>query len=347
MAFEIRIAERKQAKIRIGLSSVSGGGKTMSALLLAKGLAGGDWSKVAMIDTEQGSGDLYAHMGAFNVVPLVAPFSPERYIECIKLCESAGMKVIIVDSMSHEWEGEGGIIWQKDRMQGADAWSKLTPKHDAFKQAILQSTCHMITTLRRKTEYTIEETVNAKGYKVSKPVKQGLKTITRDGWDYELTIDFEIDQQHYCIAPKDRTELFANIDPFIITEQTGANILNWCQNGAVPAPPAKKPCSDANFAKMVKRIQEQGELGVYEKAVETFNLTPGQHDNLKEYNEQLNRLETAIKLPCSTHMDLSTLITELRNEGQAMRLHAANAEMLAATPLLMQELNEKIKQLKA
>ena len=106
---QLRKATRKKAKIRLGLSAVSGGGKTYSAILIAKGLCG-DLSKVAVIDTENGSADLYAHLGDYNVLPLAAPFTPERYIEAIRSCEKAGMEVIIVDSISHECDDKGGCV---------------------------------------------------------------------------------------------------------------------------------------------------------------------------------------------------------------------------------------------
>src|SRR5690349_9094529 len=97
---ELRQATRKKAKIRLGLSAVSGGGKTYSALLVAKGLCG-DWARIAVVDSENTSADLYAHLGNYNVLPITAPFSPEKYVEAIKTCEKAGMEVIVIDSISH------------------------------------------------------------------------------------------------------------------------------------------------------------------------------------------------------------------------------------------------------
>lgn len=96
---EIRKSERKNAKIKLALQGSAGSGKTYSSLLLAKGLLGGDFTKTAIIDTEHGSGDLYAHLGNYNVVSLEPPFSPERYIEAIDLCEKSGIEVIMV--LSH------------------------------------------------------------------------------------------------------------------------------------------------------------------------------------------------------------------------------------------------------
>ena len=106
---QLRKATRKKAKMRLGLSAVSGGGKTYSALIIAKGLAG-DWDKIAIIDSENSSADLYAHLGDYNVLPISAPFTPEKYIDAIKACEAAGMEVIIVDSITHEWDGKGGCL---------------------------------------------------------------------------------------------------------------------------------------------------------------------------------------------------------------------------------------------
>ena len=120
-------AERKQAKIKLGLQGPSGSGKTMSALLMAYGLIN-DWSKIAIIDTENHSADLYAHLGIYQVLVLDKPFTPERYIEAINICEQADMEAIIIDSISHEWEGVGGILETHGAMLGNSFtnWAKVT-----------------------------------------------------------------------------------------------------------------------------------------------------------------------------------------------------------------------------
>ena len=94
---QLRLSERKRAKIKMALQGASGTGKTYSSLLLAKGLTNGDFSKIAIIDTENGSADLYAHLGNYNVLSLNPPFTPENYIKAIEVCENAGMQVIILD----------------------------------------------------------------------------------------------------------------------------------------------------------------------------------------------------------------------------------------------------------
>lgn len=229
---ELRKATRQKAKIRLGLSAISGGGKTYSAILIAKGLAGGDLSKVAMIDTENGSGDLYAHLGEYNVLPLSAPYTPENYIKAIKTCEDAGMEVIIIDSITHEWDGRGGILEISAAMTGNSYtnWASLTPRHQKFIDSILSSKCHVITTVRRKQDY--EMVLNDKG-KLA-PIKVGLKEVTREGFEYELTVNLELDQKHNATAQKDRTGLFADNPSFVPSEDTGQMLLQWCESGEAP-----------------------------------------------------------------------------------------------------------------
>lgn len=223
---QLRKATRKKAKIRLGLSAVSGGGKTYSAILIAKGLCG-DLSKVAIIDTENGSADLYAHLGEYNVLPLTAPFSPERYIEAIRSCEKAGMEVIIVDSISHEWDGKGGCLEIVESLGGKyQDWAKVTPRHQAFLEAILHSPCHVITTVRRKQDYEMIKD----GNKI-RIEKGGLREITREGFEYELTVNLELDTKHHATTSKDRTNLFMDKAPFVPSEKTGEIIAQWCDQG--------------------------------------------------------------------------------------------------------------------
>lgn len=223
---EIRKALRKQAKIKLALQGSAGSGKTFSALLLASGMTA--WSKIALIDTENHSADLYAHLGEFNVLQLSKPFSPERYISAIEICEQVGMEVIIVDSITHEWEGSGGILDIHGNMPGNSFtnWSKITPRHNAFVQKILESPCHIICSIRTKTDYVLSE----KNGKMV-PEKVGMKGITRDGMDYEFTIVFDLDLKHNATASKDRTGLFMDKPEAIITQEHGRRILQWCKKG--------------------------------------------------------------------------------------------------------------------
>lgn len=253
---QLRKATRKKAKIRLGLSAVAGGGKTYSAILIAKGLCG-DLSKVAIVDTENGSADLYAHLGEYNVLPITAPFTPEKYIDAIKACEQAGMEVIIIDSISHEWEGKGGCLEIVEAItQGSNsknsytAWGKVTPRHNAFLQAMLHSSAHIITTVRRKQDYEMSKDSSGK----VRVEKAGLKEITRDGWEYELTINLMLDMVHNATASKDRTMLFMGKPEFVPTEETGKMIRDWCESGA------EIPELDHSWYEGVEACQTQKDL---------------------------------------------------------------------------------------
>lgn len=227
---ELKKATRKQVKLRLNISAPSGAGKTYSALRMAKGICG-DWNKVAVIDTENGSASLYSDLGEFNVIDLTAPFTPEKYIEAITACENAGMEVIILDSTTHEWNcilEENELLAQsKFRGNTWSAWSQTTPRHDRFLNKVLHSTAHVITCTRSKMETAIVENNGKKEVK-----KLGLKDQQREGWEYELTVSLNIDRDtHMAISSKDRTNLFEGKNPFLITEETGKLISDWCNSG--------------------------------------------------------------------------------------------------------------------
>lgn len=256
---KIELAKREQAKIKIGLQGPSGSGKSLSALLLAYGLSN-DWSKVVVIDTENKSSSLYSHLGDFNILDLKPPYSPERYIEAINLCLKHDMKVIIIDSISMEWEY---ILDAHSQLTGNSYtnWARFTPRHQKFIQAILHADTHIICTLRSKQDYVLTE--NDKGKMA--PEKVGMKAIQRDGTDYELTLMFELDIKHNAVATKDRTGLFAGKPPFQITEDTGREILNWCQTGEIVVRDYGtliKSCNDLQellslFESVSKEVQQQ------------------------------------------------------------------------------------------
>ncbi len=222
---ELKQSKRKNVKLRLGISGASGFGKTHSALLLAYGMTK-DWSKIAVIDTENSSASLYSDLGEFNVLDLKAPYSPERYIKAIEVCEKANMEVIIIDSITHEWSGTGGCLDIQAKLGGRfQDWAKVTPLHQGFLDKILQSNCHIITTTRRKVDYSLDVGSNGR----TQVIKHGTKEITREGFEYELTVNFElVNDQHLAKASKDRTGLFMNRPEFVITSKTGERLLKWC-----------------------------------------------------------------------------------------------------------------------
>lgn len=222
---KLRQSERKLAKIKMALQGSAGSGKTYSSLQLAKGLTSNNLSKVAIIDTENGSADLYAHLGNYNVLSLKPPFTPEKYVEAIEVCENAKMEVIIIDSISHCWEY---LLDFHSKMAGNSFtnWAKIKPLEKVFLNKILQSPTHIITTMRTKQDYVL----NQKDGKYI-PEKVGLKSISRDGTDYEFTLVFDVDIKHFATSSKDRTGLFMGKPEFVINSATGKKILEWCNNG--------------------------------------------------------------------------------------------------------------------
>lgn len=230
---QLQKATRKKSKLRLNISGPSGSGKTYSALLMAKGLIG-NWDKIAVIDTENGSASLYEHLGDFQTIDLQAPYTPERYIEAIDTCINAGIECIIIDSSTHEWNGTGGCIEINEKLAQSkfkgntwSAWSQTTPRHEAFVNKVLQCPVHIITCTRSKMETVMTDDKKIK--------KLGMKDIQREGWEYELTVSLNLDRDtHTAIASKDRTELFESKDPFVITEATGKLIRDWCEKGIEP-----------------------------------------------------------------------------------------------------------------
>jgi nucleoside-triphosphatase THEP1 len=221
---ELKKSQRSKAKIKMALQGPSGSGKTMSALLLAQGLANGNLTKVAVIDTESGSSNLYSHLGGYNVLKLDSPHSPDRFVEAIDICIKSGMEVVILDSISFCWDY---LLDYHASLQGNSFvnWAKIKPFEKKFIDKILQSDVHIIATMRVKQDYVLNE----KNGKMV-PEKVGLKAIQRDEISYEFTIVFDIDSKHYASASKDRSNLFESKPQFIINTSTGSKILNWCNS---------------------------------------------------------------------------------------------------------------------
>lgn len=225
---QLQPANKQNIKMKMALHGPSGAGKTYSALLLAYGLCG-DWSKIAVVDSENNSANLYAHLGNYQVLPLLPPFTPENYMAAITICESKGIEVVILDSISHEWAGLGGILDIHAQVKGNNSytnWLKVSPRHEAFVQKLLQSPVHIISTIRSKQDYIL---IEKNGKQV--PEKVGIKGIQRANLDYEFTLLFELDMNNKAVATKDRTSLFYGKPSFTLTADTSRSILNWCTQG--------------------------------------------------------------------------------------------------------------------
>ena len=261
--FEIHRATKRRAKLRLGMSGPAGSGKTYSALLIAGGLGG----RIGMIDTEHGSGDLYADLlpEGYDVLQLTPPYSPARYIEAIHALEDAGVQTIIIDSLSHAWTGEGGSLDRQGKIADKSgnswqAWRQVTPEHNALVEALLQSRCHIIATMRAKTEY-VQEKDDRTGKSVVRKV--GLAPVMRDGIEYEFTTFFELDVHHMAFAGKDRTRLFDGTI-FKPDMETGHQLLAWLDSG-VDAP-VKRAMSEEQRVEACNAISNANTLDELFKA---------------------------------------------------------------------------------
>ena len=253
-----RKAERKKVHLKIGISAPSGAGKTYSALKIAYGITN-DWSKIAVIDTENGSAELYSHLGDYSVCNIAPPFTPQKYIDAINNAVEYGFEVLIIDSLSHAWSGEGGLLDIQDKATKAsksgnsyNAWREVTPLHNKLVDTILQAKCDVIITTRAKAEYVITDDNGKKGYK-----KIGLAPIFRDGLEYEMTVFFDMTQEHIATSSKDRTGMFDNVN-FVPSEETGKKLVDWRNGGKVCM------CSVCN-----KVIEEK----IYNASIEKYGIS--------------------------------------------------------------------------
>ncbi len=226
---EFRKSERRKAKLRLGITGTAGSGKTYGALLVAKGLGG----KVVMIDTENGSGDLYAALFNYDIGQIQAPYTVQKYLSAIHDAEKAGYDIIIIDSLSHAWAGEGGLLDMQGKITDSSrsgnswaAWRQVTPLHNKLIETMLNSPCHIIATMRSKTEYI--QTENEQGKKEIKKV--GLAPIQREGMDYEFGVVFDLGINHMATVSKDRTSLFDG-KIFTLSEETGQTLKTWLESG--------------------------------------------------------------------------------------------------------------------
>ena len=223
-----RKAERRKAKLRLAITGPAGSGKTYGALQVAQGLGG----RIAMIDTENGSGDLYSSICEYDIMNINAPFDPRKYIQAIHDAENEGYDVLIIDSLSHCWISEGGLLDMKEQLATSgkynsfSAWSKVTPIQNKLIEAMLTSKCHIIATMRSRTDYV--QVVNDKGRTEIRKV--GLAPVQRDGMDYEFSVVFDLNNEHTVNVSKDRTSIFDGKN-FTLSSETGATLLDWLNSG--------------------------------------------------------------------------------------------------------------------
>jgi SpoVK/Ycf46/Vps4 family AAA+-type ATPase len=260
---KFRKATREQAKLRAALVGPPGSGKTFTSLALACALAAearkvGAPGRVALIDTEVGSSELYANRFEFDVMHLTS-HSPLVYVEALADAAAEGYDHVVIDSLSHAWMGKDGALEQVDKAAERDprgnsftAWRNVTPKHTKLVDAILSCPMHLIATIRAKTEYVQEK--NAQGKTEIR--KLGMQAIQRDGLEFEFSLVADMDQSNTLKVSKTRLE--GVIAPGDVFERPGEalakKIYSWLTSGAAPTRP---PAPVAAPAVVVEPVREQ------------------------------------------------------------------------------------------
>ena len=232
-------AERKAQPVILSLAGKSGSGKTYSALLLAKGLVG-DEGKVAVIDTERGRASMYADdpsIGEYYSDELHPPFSPQRFIDKLQEAIKWGAQCLILDSVSHEWTGSGGVLEQVDKMieqhgqrYRMPAWGKMKPAHNQFVNHLTMAPCHVICCVRAKKK--LVEQIDPKTNKKEWVELPDLVAEQQENFVYEMTAAALIDEDHKAKWTKVPEPLKGVLIPGVINKGQGEAIRDWVNGGA-------------------------------------------------------------------------------------------------------------------
>nr|MDH3153203.1 AAA family ATPase [Bacillus licheniformis] len=242
--FQVTNAQREKEKAIVGFIGPSGSGKTAGALLVAYGMMreaypdASDkevWSKIGVVDTEHRRAKLYANLqfddvriGDFKHIDFTPPYTTERYQMALEAIKEAGAEVVIIDSLSHNWAGEGGIVEKHGEMQGNSFqnWGKLAPETTKLIKTLTQNDVHILATLRTKTEYVVEP--NSEGKMA--PRKVGTKPVQKDEMEYEFMLNFNIGIDHLAETSKDNTRMFEG-SSFKLNPEVGRKLYQWLELG--------------------------------------------------------------------------------------------------------------------
>lgn len=306
--FKVQKAKREKLKGSISILGASGSGKTLSALHIAYGivktkypkLSEGDvWAKVGLLDTEHKRSLIYEGMefngvkiGQFAHIDFKAPFSPARYDQAVKMLIAEGCEVVVCDSISHAWEGQGGILDMQQQAGGTfQAWNKIKPHIHGFIETLTQNDCHVITTMRTKQDYALE--TNELG-KVNIR-KLGLKPIMKDDLEYEFQIVFQIDENHFAKTTKDNSTLFEG-KSFKIEHSVGEKIYQWLEEGIdVQAEQRKKREEAVKKIRKYQKDTKSEELDKYIAELESKANNSIEDFSLEFVEKALMLIENKVK----------------------------------------------------
>ncbi|MFP7483357.1 AAA family ATPase [Priestia filamentosa] len=279
--FEVKKAQREKLKAVIGFIGPSGSGKTSGALITAYGVireAYPDateeevWEKIGVIDTEHGRSKLYSnskfddiHIGHFLHIDFAPPYSTERYELAVQAMKKAGAELIVIDSLSHNWQGEGGIVETHGQMSGNSFqnWGKLAPQTSGLIKTLTRNNVHIFATLRTKQEYVVEPDANGK----MAPRKVGTKPVQKDEMEYEFMLNFNIGMDHVAETSKDNTRMFEG-NPQKLTADVGRKLYQWLELGIDVK--AEEEAKRASLIEQIKLIANGNEEA--QKKIEEFEF---------------------------------------------------------------------------
>lgn len=310
---EFRKAERKRVKIKLAMTGPSGAGKTFSALELATGLG----KKIALIDTENESASLYADRFDFDTLEISPPYTIEKYMQAVKAAEKGGFDVLVIDTISHAWAGEGGLLAKKEALdaRGGNSytnWNKITKEQELFKALLLTANIHLICTMRSKQDYIL--VVNEKGKQ--EPKKVGMAPVQREGMEYEFTTVFDISMDHHAATSKDRTGLFDG-ELFKISKETGEKINAWLNSAKAiePNPAAKAPSSPP------PPRQEEKPASAPPAPKKSFEQTLAEHkwtmDQARQWLNEKFKITNGVK-PTTAQVDELMAVVKMQSPEEAL-----------------------------
>ena len=262
---------REKQKALVGFIGPSGAGKTVGAILTAYGMmreAYPDlseqevWKKIGVADTEHKRSMLYVdqqfsgvRIGSFKHINFEPPYTTERYLQALLMLKNAGVEVIVFDSLSHNWNGDGGILEQHGNMSGNSFqnWNKMNKHVTDMIKALSSNDIHILATMRTKNEYVME--LNDKGKQ--QPRKVGTKPVQKDDMEYEFMLNFSVDMDHIAVTTKDNTNLFEG-DEIQLNEEVGRKLYRYLELGVdVQAEErARREEEEANRMSNVAKIRE-------------------------------------------------------------------------------------------
>lgn len=324
-------AERRQAWLKLAFTGPSGSGKTFSALTVASGMA----TKIAVIDTENHSASLYADRFNFDALEIDPPYTIKKYNDAIRAAVTAGYEVLIIDSITHAWAGEGGLLQQKEDLDargGKNAnkftnWGAMTKEHERFKAALLSADIHLIVTMRSKQDYVLGEG--------NKPVKVGMAPVQREGMEYEFTTVLDLAVNHTAQTSKDRTNLFDN-SIFTPTKDTGATLMKWLMEGTKPEP--RKP---EVLEKVLDLAPNTGQLKRLFALAQEFRWPPAE---VKTYIWRNFKKESSQALTMLEYNRLCSVIMENPHLGGASDINAGEIAAAEAVDRLTEAPNAEVPQ---